>query len=176
MCLFFLHKHNFLFNSILRPFFNTFNMATASFHTSDTPAATYIVDENNINQAHTRLLSKFETAWKANLDLSQKWDKNYMNNLFELITVKLIQLKAQNIVVETTSDESVLVKSEIEGKRLYIELFLTDDLPLNYDAVINIYENKKHVFGTAGSLKNVFDKAKTHFNLLEINEILRKAF
>lgn len=133
-------------------------MATASFYGSDTLIPLYIVDENNINEKRAALLTQFETVRRANLLLSQNWDATFVNDLFKMMSNELVQLETQNIVIEATPDESVLVKSDIRGKRLYIELFLTDETPLNYDAVANLYENQKHIFGTAGSLEKVFEK------------------
>ena len=133
-------------------------MATASFYTSETQNSTLVVQENNKDKNRIALLTKLETAWKADKVLSQKWATSFINELFKAIVTEFIELNAQNFVVETTTDESVLIKSDVNEKRLYVELFLTGETPLNYDIVINVYKNQKHLFGTAGSIKNAFIK------------------
>jgi hypothetical protein len=118
-----------------------------------------VIQRNNNIRKRIEIRAKLDTAWKENTLFLQKWNFTFINNLFQAITIELANLGIQNIVVETTLDDSILIKSNFHDKRLYVELFLTEDeTPLNYDIVINIYENQKHIFGTAGSVKNTFTK------------------
>lgn len=114
-----------------------------------------IVNQNANIRKESEILAKFDKSWNENAEFVQKWDVSFVKDLFKIITSEIIQLDARNIVVEITPDESVMVKSDLQEKRLYIELFLTDEEPLNYDIVVNLFKNKNHLFGTAGSAQKV---------------------
>ena len=113
--------------------------------------------KNGNGQKQADILSKFENTTHKNTVFHQRWDSNFRNDLFKNIAIELIRLDAQHIVIETTLDESLLIKSDLQEKRLYIELFFIDEKP-SYDVVINIYSNQNHIFGTAGIAKTVFPK------------------
>ncbi len=84
-----------------------------------------------------------------------------INVLFEAINKELAKIDIENVVVEKTLDNSILLKSDLHKMRFYLELFLIDEEPfLEYDIVINIYINQKHIFGTAGSVKKTFAEVK----------------
>lgn len=116
----------------------------------------YIGHKNS--QKRDAIVSEFEKALNLNSHFSQKWDASFVGDLFVVIADELVELKAKNIVIETTPDDSILVKSLLQSKSFYLELFLTDEDLQNHDAIINLYENQKHIFGTAGLAKIVFPK------------------
>jgi hypothetical protein len=82
--------------------------------------------------------------------------------LFDHITLELAKIGIDNIVIESTIDNSLLLKSDLNEKRLYMELFVNDEAPDYYDIVINLFKNKTHIFGTAGSSQETFTKLN-HF-------------
>ena len=84
-------------------------------------------------------------------------DNAFIVTIFEDIAMELANLKTQNIVIENTLDNSLLIKSDLKDSRLYIELFFIDEEP-RYDVVVNLYKNQTHVFGTAGLTETVFTK------------------
>ncbi len=121
------------------------------------------VEKNNRIRKNKEILSKFEAANKGNPVFFQKWDSVFVNDLFQSITFELSKFDFQNMVVETTIDDSILLKSDLQDVRFYTELFLVDEEP-SYDIVINLYKNQKHIFGTAGLIKNVFTKVNEFFD------------
>ena len=84
-------------------------------------------------------------------------DNDFIVTIFEDIATELANLRTQNIVMENTLDNSLLIKSDLKDSRLYIELFFIDEEP-RYDVVVNLYKNQTHVFGTAGLTETVFTK------------------
>ena len=84
-------------------------------------------------------------------------DNAFIVTIFEDIATELANLRAQNIIIENTLDNSLLIKSDLKDSRLYIELFFIDEEP-RYDVVVNLYKNQNHVFGTAGLTGTVFTK------------------
>jgi hypothetical protein len=105
--------------------------------------------------------SKLYKAWiNAPFVKGKQW--RISGVLFDHITLELAKIGIDNIVIESTIDNSLLLKSDLNEKRLYMELFVNDEAPDYYDIVINLFKNKTHIFGTAGSSQETFTKLN-HF-------------
>jgi hypothetical protein len=139
----------------------TENFSNKASDTIQNPVSEF--EKNNRIRKNKEILSKFEAAIKDNPVFFQKWDSVYLNDLFQSITNELSKFDIQNVVVETTIDDSILIKCDLQDIRFYTELFLVEEEP-SYDIVINLYKNQKHIFGTVGLIKNVFTKVNEFFD------------
>ena len=103
------------------------------------------------------ILNKLISTFNPTVNFFYLLDNAFIVTIFEDIATELANLRTQNIVMENTLDNSLLIKSDLKDSRLYIELFFIDEEP-RYDVVVNLYKNQTHVFGTAGLTGTVFTK------------------
>ena len=117
----------------------------------------YVPKRRNNGEVKADILNKLISTFNLTVDFFYFSDNDFIVTIFEDIAMELANLKTQNIVIENTLDNSLLIKSDLKDSRLYIELFFIDEEP-RYDVVVNLYKNQTHVFGTAGLTETVFTK------------------
>ena len=117
----------------------------------------YVPKRRNNGEVKADILNKLISTFNLTVDFFYLSDNDFIVTIFEDIATELANLRTQNIVMENTLDNSLLIKSDLKDSRLYIELFFIDEEP-RYDVVVNLYKNQTHVFGTAGLTETVFTK------------------
>ena len=75
----------------------------------------------------------------------------------------LLKNNCEKVSFEKTPDESLLIKAEMYGRNMYLEIFFDEEETKGYEAVLNLYEAQNHLFTKVGTIEDIEKVISAYF-------------
>lgn len=109
-------------------------------------------------------VDQFFQELKQKIDIFGKFNAEVIVSGFSKTIASLLLLNPEKIGIELTSLGSIFIVSEIKSKKIYLELFFENELNLDVEAVLNIYENKEQLLSVNGSINQIINELNENVN------------
>jgi hypothetical protein len=107
---------------------------------------------------YMKLYSEFLLKWKEHKGHFKGFSESFVFENIKLVIDRFLSLNPSYVTFELTNDCSVFFQSLVNGNNIYLELYYSNDVKDEVEAITNIYKDGECVFAYGSTIENTFSK------------------